>query len=175
MTEPSFIIKICLLGEAAVGKTSLVYRFVTSSFKENYKATLGVNLLKKDLSFENHGLVSNQIWDLGGQESFQSLRKLYLDGANGALVIFDVTNQASFEKLDEWIGSFIQVRGEKPMILIGNKVDLKDNIKISESQVKEYASQHNMTYLLTSAKSGENVEEAFEQLINTILDDMFST
>jgi len=71
MGEPIYIIKICLLGEANVGKTSLVYRFIENKFRENYKSTLGVNLLKKDMEISEYGGVSAQIWDLGGQESFK--------------------------------------------------------------------------------------------------------
>ena len=92
-----YIVKICLLGEAAVGKTSLVYRSIENKFRDNYKSTLGVNLLKKDMVLDDYGGVSCQIWDLGGQESFRSLRKLYLEGANGALVIFDTTKRKTFE------------------------------------------------------------------------------
>jgi small GTP-binding protein len=106
MTEPDYVIKICLLGEANVGKTSLVYRFIENQFRDNYKSTLGVNLLKKDLNIEGYGGVAATIWDLGGQESFRSLRKLYLEGANGALVIFDWTQKESFLKLDSWIQDF---------------------------------------------------------------------
>ena len=138
MPEPNYIVKVCLLGEANVGKTSLVYRFVTNKFREDYKATLGVNLLKKDLELANYGLVSSQIWDLGGQESFQSLRKLYLEGANGALLIYDMTNKNSFEKIIDWIGSFKEVRGNQPMILISNKSDLINNIQVQEKEAREY-------------------------------------
>ncbi|MFX1313232.1 MAG: Rab family GTPase, partial [Promethearchaeota archaeon] len=91
MEDNKWIIKITLLGEKNVGKTSLVYRFIEKKFRESYKATLGVNLLKKDLEIDGYGGVSAQIWDLGGQESFKSLRSLYLEGANGALIIFDMT------------------------------------------------------------------------------------
>ena len=128
----SYIIKICLLGEANVGKTSLVYRFIENKFRGNYKSTLGVNLLKKDLNIQEYGDVSAQIWDLGGQESFKSLRKLYLEGANGALVIYDCTKKKTFEKLNGWIKDFKQARGEEPLLLLGNKTDLKNNIKINE-------------------------------------------
>lgn len=172
MVEPNYIVKICLLGEAAVGKTSLVYRFVQDSFRESYKSTLGVNLLKKDLIIDNYGGVSAQIWDLGGQESFKSLRKLYLEGANGALVIYDATNSKSFKKLDEWIGSFKETRGNKPLYLIGNKVDLKDKIKISEEEGKQYAKDNNMDFMITSAKTGNNVEIAFKNLIESVLDEI---
>ncbi len=166
----SYIIKLVLLGEANVGKTSLVYRFIENKFRENYKSTLGVNLLKKDMELDKYGSVSAQIWDLGGQESFKSLRKLYLEGANGALLVFDMTNKKSYDKLDEWVQSFREARDDAPIILIGNKSDLKNQIKITESESKEYATVNNLGIIITSAKTGQNVEEAFIELSSKIID-----
>ena len=168
--EPKYIIKICLLGEANVGKTSLVYRFIENKFRENYKSTLGVNLLKKDMEIEQYGDVSAQIWDLGGQESFKSLRKLYLEGANGALLVYDMTSKKTFEKLDDWVQDFRDARVEAPIILLGNKSDLKKQIKITESDSKEYANSNNLGMIITSAKTGQNVEESFIKLTKRILD-----
>lgn len=165
----SYIIKICLLGEANVGKTSLVYRYIEKKFRGNYKSTLGVNLLKKDLNIQEYGDVSAQIWDLGGQESFRSLRKLYLEGANGALVIYDCTKRSTYESLEDWIADFKNARGEEPLILIGNKTDLTDTIKVQESEGAELAKQFNMEFIPTSAKTGSNVEEAFMEIIKKIL------
>ena len=168
--ESNYIVKICLLGEANVGKTSLVYRFIENKFRGNYKSTLGVNLLKKDMKFKEFGDVSAQIWDLGGQESFRSLRKLYLEGANGALVIYDCTKRSSFEKLEDWILDFRDARGDEPLILIGNKTDLKDSIKVQESEGAELAKSYNMEFIPTSAKTGSNVERAFMEIIKKILE-----
>ena len=170
MEENKWVIKITLLGEKNVGKTSLVYRYIENKFRESYKATLGVNLLKKELDIGGYGGVSAQIWDLGGQESFKSLRSLYLEGANGALVIFDMTDKNSFEKLDEWIQDFRNARGDAPIILIGNKSDLKNQIKITEKDASEFAKNNTMELIITSAKTGENVENAFIKLSKTILD-----
>jgi len=170
--EPKWVIKITLLGEKNVGKTSLVYRFIENKFRENYKATLGVNLLKKDIDI--NGGVSAQIWDLGGQESFRSLRKLYLEGANGGLVIFDLTDRNSFDKLNEWIDSFKNTRGEQPLLLIGNKSDLENQVKITDKEASQYARNNKMDLILTSAKTGKNVEEAFIKLTKRILDKMIN-
>ena len=167
--DSNYIIKICLLGEANVGKTSLVYRFIENKFRGNYKSTLGVNLLKKDTNIKEFGNVSAQIWDLGGQESFRSLRKLYLEGANGALVIYDCTKRSSYEKLEDWILDFKDARGDEPLLLIGNKSDLIDAIKVQESEGLELAKSYNMEFISTSAKTGSNVESAFSEIIKRIL------
>lgn len=168
MVEKDYIFKICLLGEANVGKTSLVYRFIKNMFKEDFKSTLGVNLLKKDVDIEGK-IISTQIWDLGGQESFRSLRKLYLQGAHGALVIYDMTKKITYEKVEEWVQNFRDARGDEPLLLIGNKIDLKKKIKVDEKEAKEFAKKNNMDFLLTSAKTGDNVETAFNELIKKIL------
>lgn len=169
--EPKYILKITLLGEKNVGKTSLVYRYIENKFRESYKATLGVNLLKKDMEVDGNS-VSAQIWDLGGQDSFKSLRKLYLEGTNGALVMFDLTERKTFEKLNEWVESFKEARGEQPIVLIGNKSDLENQRKITDMEASNYAKENNMELMLTSAKTGQNVEEAFIKLTKRILDNI---
>lgn len=167
---PDWVLKLCLLGDGAVGKTSLVYRFIEGRFSTDFKSTLGVNLLKKKITIEEmNASVTCNIWDLGGQEAYRKLRNLYLEGSNGALIVYDVTNPASFKNLDDWLSSFKNLRGNRPTLLIGNKIDLSR--KVTADQAKEYAKTHeNMVYLETSAKTGENVEEAFKQLIKTVLE-----
>ncbi len=170
MTETDFKFKICLLGETSVGKTSLVYRFIENKFREDYKSTLGVNILQKLLEIDDNS-VSTNIWDLGGQENFRRLRKLYLDGSMGALVIFDLTNRESFEKLGSWIKDFRGQRGEKPFCLIGNKADLKDQIVVTEEETRLLSKEHGVEFIITSAKTGENVEEAFVNLAKKVLEE----
>ena len=160
--------KICLLGDGGVGKTSLVYRFIENRFSTDFKSTLGVNLLKRKVSIDDN-TVSVQIWDLGGQDAYRKLRKLYLEGSQGALVIFDKTNKKSFDHLYDWINSFREAQSDAPMVLIGNKIDLEDQIKIDENTARNYATTNNMEYLSTSAKTGEKVESAFKSLIKRII------
>jgi small GTP-binding protein len=163
-----WVLKVCLLGEAGVGKTSLLYRYMEDKFRTDFKSTLGVNLLKKTVKIDDKNIAA-QVWDLGGQDSFKKLRKLYLEGADGALVVFDVTNQESFDKLDDWVSIFREVHGSKPLILIGNKIDLEDRIKIKPKNAEKYAKDNKMRLILTSAKTGENVENAFVDLISTVI------
>ncbi|MEJ2250573.1 MAG: GTP-binding protein [Candidatus Lokiarchaeota archaeon] len=170
--DTKYILKLCLLGEANVGKTSLVHRFIENEFRQSYKATLGVNLMKKDLNFEKYGNISVQLWDLGGQESFKSLRTLYLEGANGALIVYDVTDRSTFDKLRGWLESWKNSRGEQPLVLIGNKSDLEDRISVSEQEGKEFAEKNHMKFLITSAKTGEHVEDAFKELVEKIMNEI---
>jgi len=162
------IFKVCLLGYFGVGKTSLVYRWIENRFSQDFKSTLGVNLLKKNLMIDGNS-VSVQIWDLGGQDSFQSLRKLYIEGAQGALAVFDVTSSVSFEKLNQWVKDFKAQRPNAPILLIGNKIDLSDSRAVSEEEAISYAKENEMELLFTSAKTGHQVEDAFQRLIKTIM------
>ncbi|MHA1819690.1 MAG: Rab family GTPase [Promethearchaeota archaeon] len=163
-----YVMKICLLGDGGVGKTSLVYRFIENRFSTDFKSTLGVNLLKKEVNIDDKS-VSVQIWDLGGQDSFKKLRKLYLEGSQGALVVFDKTNRKSFDNLNDWIFSFKESQENAPMVLIGNKIDLTDQIVIDDAEAKDFALKNNMEYISTSAKTGEKVEDAFKSLIARII------
>ncbi|MHA2000831.1 MAG: Rab family GTPase [Promethearchaeota archaeon] len=135
-----YVLKICLLGDGNVGKTSLVYRYIENRFSQDFKSTLGVNLLKKNVLLNDGKTASLQIWDLGGQRAFRKLRKLYLEGSQGALVVFDITAHSSFEHLDDWIQSMFEIRGKGvPMILIGNKMDLIENRAVEQADAEEYA------------------------------------
>ena len=164
-----YVLKLCLLGDGGVGKTSLVYRFIENRFSRDFKSTLGVNLLKKKLKVDDID-ISAQIWDLGGQKAYRKLRKLYLEGSQGALVIFDVTNQASFDNLDDWVQSLIEIRGnDVPMIIVGNKTDLNANRVISQEQAEAYAKKYNLPILFVSAATGDMVEDAFINIIRAII------
>ena len=160
--------KICLLGDGGVGKTSLVYRFIENRFSTDFKSTLGVNLLKRVVSIDDDK-VSVQIWDLGGQDAYKKLRKLYLEGSQGALLVFDVTSKTSFERLYDWTNSFRDVQSGAPMLLIGNKIDLVNEVQVDEETAKKYAAENQMEYISTSAKTGEKVEQSFKTLISRII------
>ena len=160
-----YIVKIVLLGEANVGKTSLVYRFIENKFRENYKSTLGVNLLKKEMNIEEFGEVSAQIWDLGGQEHFKQMGVFrdFCQGADIALLCFDLTDLSSLFSLSEWV-EFIEPR--IPRFLIGTKSDLATPEEKSldlEEFVRKFGCQKSFK---CSAKDINSVLAIFEFIIS---------
>jgi small GTP-binding protein len=159
------IYKIVLCGEGAVGKTSLLYQFVHNEFKENYLTTVGAEFLKKEIIFKKY-TANLVIWDMAGQDRFAGVRKNFYGGANGALLIFDLTNPESFTHLRKWIKEIEENAGVIPFILIGNKVDLLDGDKrfIDEEEIKKFVEEKDSLYVETSAKSGDNVENAFKEI-----------
>ena len=144
-------------------------QYTEGSFRSSYKRTIGANFLNKILNIEEYGKVAVRIWDIAGQQSFKIFHKKYLEGTNGAFVIYDVTDRASFNKIGEWIEIFRNIRGNNPIHLIGNKIDLKGSISISAKEGKLYADEQKINFATTSAKTGENIEKAFNELIKQIL------
>ncbi|MHA1283620.1 MAG: Rab family GTPase [Promethearchaeota archaeon] len=172
----SFKFKIVLLGPAAVGKTSLLRRYVTGIFEENYSATIGVQFLTKELvvkSEKNEDLKINlSIWDVTGQERFEDLRTTFYRGAQGALLIFDLTRRKTFEEIKFWYEEITKVLGkEVPFVLIGNKNDLLKDVGrgVEISEAEKLAKEFNSIYIETSAKTGDNVDKAFLKLTELIL------
>jgi small GTP-binding protein len=167
-----FSYKIILLGPGAVGKTSLLHRFVMNQFSSSYRMTMGVDFLKKELNVQNN-TINLTIWDVAGQERFKFMRKNYYRGAQGALLIFDLTRENTFNKLiNKWYPEMIQfLTNDIPFLLIGNKLDLIKEIGyvVDSNSPKEFAESKDSIYIETSAKTGENVEESFEELSRRVL------
>lgn len=168
-----FVFKVVLLGDAAVGKTSLINQFVESSFNEDYKPTLGANIIRKDVSLDKLNLnVRLIIWDLAGQEKYRVVRSMYFQGCQGALLVYDVTRYSTFDSINsKWLRDFKKyVKKEGAYILIGNKSDLTDQRTVTEERGKKIAQKIKASHFIeTSAKLGENIEEAFTLLVNQIL------
>ena len=159
--------KVLLIGPAAVGKTSLLMRFVQNKFKETYEYTMGVDYLSKEIEFGKNNRARLTIYDIGGQERFRFLRDTFYHGANGALIMFDLTRAHTFEDIKDWIFELRKLAGESiPFILIGNKRDLIAEVGrvIDTEEIHEFSEKEGCIYIETSAKTGENVERAFEEL-----------
>jgi len=159
--------KVCLFGAGAVGKTSLIIRFIRSSFNDSLKKTIGTNFLIKDVEIDNNS-VRLLIWDIGGQAAFSTMRRVYFKGSNGAIGVYDVTSQESLLKIPGWVSSIKKAVGNIPMVLIGNKIDLER--KVTTEEGKELAERLGCEFIETSAKTGEGVEEAFLAIARNCLE-----
>lgn len=168
--------KVCLVGEQAVGKTSLVRRFVLDAFDDSYIATMGAKVLKRDIevSDETYGnlLVNLVIWDIMGNKSFRDLfKEAFFQGAQGLIAVCDVTRKATLTELESWIEAVSKVAGDIPVQILANKVDLVDDTEIAEDDIKEFSDRMGSTYVMTSAKTGENVEDSFDIVARKIIDE----
>lgn len=166
------VFKVLLLGPAAVGKTSLLHRFVKNMFAEKYTLTIGVEFLAKDLKIEKKK-IRLTIWDIGGQKRFKFLHERFYKGTRGILLIFDLTNYQTFEEMEEWLSEAYEILGEKiPFVLIGNKSDLLDEVGdvVDSNEARKFAEDKGSIYIETSAKTGENVEEGFTELTKRMLE-----
>ena len=168
-----YVFKIVVLGDAAVGKTSLINQYVEKSFQEDYKPTLGANIIRKDVTIDPiNAKVRLIMWDLAGQEKYNVIRSMYFQGCVGALLVYDVTRNNTFENVDsKWLKDFDKyVKKEGAYVLIGNKMDLKEERVVSSEQGKKLADEIKASdFVETSAKYGENVELAFKNLVYQIL------
>jgi len=157
--------KLILGGDGAVGKTSMVHRFVEDKFQTDYKGTIGTSIMKKECEFE--GLKSKVrfvIWDLAGQSQFKRVRYSYVANAEAGILVFDVTRKDTFENIKLWHEETIEISKDIALILVGNKIDLEDSRVVSTAEGEELAKKLNLGYVETSAKTGENIEDAFRML-----------
>ncbi len=158
--------KFVIIGNHEVGKTSLIRQFVERKFSHDYRATIGLNIFAHNFDFQGNE-ISVQLWDIGAQQYFKRFRKIYYKGAEAAFIVFDITNRESFEKIKDWHEEINQLIDEKniPMVIVGNKVDLSKQRVVSTVEGEELAkslSETGISYIETSALSGENVINAFE-------------
>ena len=163
MDEYDYLFKCIIVGDGGCGKTAVVVRFSQGFFKEKYKLTIGVEFAVKNITL-NGNIVKLQIWDTGGQDRFQYVRPLYYKGAMGCIVLFDLTNRESFNHIHRWLDEVQKEAGMIPMLLIGNKSDLSDQVVVSYDEAIELASKLNMKYLESSAKTGDGVKDLFSAL-----------
>eukprot|EP01065_Artemidia_motanka_P017900 TRINITY_DN212_c0_g1_i1.p1 TRINITY_DN212_c0_g1~~TRINITY_DN212_c0_g1_i1.p1 ORF type:complete len:208 (+),score=97.29 TRINITY_DN212_c0_g1_i1:88-711(+) len=162
------LLKVIILGDSGVGKSSLMNQYVNSKFDSRYKATIGADFLTKDMEVDGTQ-VTMQIWDTAGQERFQSLGSAFYRGADACMLVFDLTAQESFSHLTSWHDEFIIQAGDgKDFVLIGNKNDLEDKRCIAQKAALAWCQKHareeeegSIPYFETSAKDNFNVEQAF--------------
>ncbi|MFW9820036.1 MAG: Rab family GTPase [Candidatus Thorarchaeota archaeon] len=171
MEELSF--KVIMIGPPAVGKSSLIRRFIEDKFTLAYKFTIGVDFSTKIIEYDSDKKARVTIWDIGGQDRFKILRRNFYIGTHGALVVFDLTRAQTFSKMKDWVSDMNQLLEVKiPVVILGNKLDLisETGEVIDRNEPKDYADRIGSIYIETSAKSGENVQKAFVDLIKLIIE-----
>ncbi|MHA1533096.1 MAG: GTP-binding protein [Promethearchaeota archaeon] len=163
--EYDYLFKSIVVGDGGVGKTALTLRFSKGFFTEDYKMTIGVDFHVKTISIDTlEGPIKCklQLWDTGGQERFSSIRPMYYRGSLGTILVFDLTNSATFEHLPQWIEEVrANIKSDIPVLLIGNKSDLTDQRAVSLEEINNFTGDFNLYYMETSAKTGDGVGDCF--------------
>ena len=158
-----YLFKVLIVGESGVGKSCLLLRFTEGIFNENYISTIGVDFKIRTINL-NGSVIKLQIWDTAGQERFRAITKSYYHGSHGIVIVYDITDRKSFEKVSDW---FLQIQTSEPnedscKILIGNKCDLEDKREVSSEEGEALAREYNVPFMETSAKDALNVDNLFE-------------
>ena len=160
--------KVVLVGDSFVGKTNIMSKYLKNEFHEDSKATVGVEFGSKQFTIEGH-TIKAQIWDTAGQERYKAITSAYYKGAKGAFIVYDITRKNSFESVEKWVSDVTAVADKNvTIVLIGNKSDLEDQRQVTKDQGEEKSSKLEIAFLETSAFSGENLDKAFEMMINEV-------
>ncbi len=169
MTE-DIVYKVLLLGDSTVGKTCFLLRYCDKTFQDAHLSTIGLDYRVKTMTLKNKKNIKLQIWDTAGQDRFRAITKNYYKGANGIILIYDVTNLQTYENVKNWI---TQIREEtNPNVVIylaGNKIDIPEEERaVKTEEGKEIANEYKLQFKETSAKDGINVNEVFQELVEKI-------
>ena len=162
------IFKIIIVGDLSSGKTNIVTQYISHKFVQDSQPTIGVEMFNKDFQI-NEDKVSAQIWDTAGQEKYNALTSSYYKGAKGAIVVYDITQESTFLKVEQFVKD-LREKSDKNvyMILVGNKIDLEENRKISKEEGKILADKLKMGFFEVSAKNGTGIEDLFKNLIDNV-------
>ena len=162
------IFKIILIGDSSSGKTNIINRYISNKFVENSQPTIGVEMFSKDFQIEDDS-VHAQIWDTAGQEKYNTLTSSYYKGAKGALIVYDVTQKTTFDKIERYIDE-LKDNADKNvfMVLVGNKSDLEGNRMILKEEGEQLATKLKIGFFEVSAKTGVGIENLFKYLIDGV-------
>lgn len=164
--------KVCLVGDVAVGKTSLIKRFVQDEFDDRYIATVGTKVTKKTVDVMWRGAPASldlMVWDIMGEKGFRALlRDAYFEGSHGVIAVCDLTRKDTFYDLNNWVQMIRKQVGNVPMVFLGNKMDLEERLVITPDELARMGTIHSAPQFLASAKTGAGVNEAFKALAEAI-------
>ena len=169
------VYKVLLLGDSTVGKTCFLLRYCDKTFQDAHLSTIGLDYRLKSMTLKNKKNIKLQIWDTAGQDRFRAITKNYYKGANGIILIYDVTNLQTFENVKNWITQIREEANKNVVIfLAGNKADLPEESRVVQKEDgQKMAEEYNIPFQETSAKEGINVNETFQELVEKI-DEVFS-
>ena len=168
--SPVYVIKLVLFGNQAVGKTSLIERYINNKFENEYISTLGYNVYQRELDFVENS-IKFTIFDVGAQEQFRDIRKKYAAGAHAALLVYDVTNKESFQNIINWHKDLMEFTHDSRFIIVGNKIDLVDQRQVTKEEGEKIALDLSADgFFETSAKDNIQIEEAFYQFAKLIIE-----
>ena len=164
----NYLLKFVVIGDSGVGKSNIMLRYIYNSFNDEFKTTVGVEFGAKNVEMDKK-IFRIQIWDTAGQENFRSIARAYYKNSVCACVVYDVTSRSSFENIQMWIDDCTkQTEKSILLVLIGNKSDLNDKREVSIEEGEAFAKSHNMIFLETSAKTGDNINKIFEKSVKQI-------
>ncbi|KAL0215722.1 hypothetical protein P9112_007906 [Eukaryota sp. TZLM1-RC] len=167
-TDYDHLYKLLLIGDSAVGKSCLLVRFADGDFSDTFTTTIGVDFKIQTVEIDGK-TIKLQIWDTAGQERFRTITASYYHGAQGIIVVFDVTKRQSFENVQMWLREIEDSASENvSILLVGNKTDLTEQREVTDEQARAFAAERGIEYTPTSAKTAENVESAFLRLAKQI-------
>lgn len=163
-------VKIVLLGDAGVGKSSICQRYINNTISDNYEVTIGGAYLQKEVALDSGQKIKLHIWDTGGEERYRAMAPLYYRDAQAALLVYDVTDARTFQSLDYWVRELDEKVRDENMVLIiaGNKGDLPGK-RVTEEQAKSFADNAGIKFFEVSAKTGAGVNELFTSLAQQLM------
>ena len=166
-------LKLVLLGDSGVGKTNLISRYISNSFDENTRATIGVEFFCKNFRINKKRTIKVEIWDTAGQERYKAITSVYYKGAKGAFIVYDITSRKTFENVDKWIGEIKErTTDDVKLIIIGNKTDLNNEREVKSEEALIKYQDMDIPLIETSALEDTNVNEAFINLIKIVYKDI---
>lgn len=162
-------LKIILIGDGRVGKTSIINKYINNKFNDDESMTQNVCFTEKTILY-NEKKYNFAIWDTAGQEKFNSITSIYYRDAKGVLLVYDVTNKKSFDRVKKWIEELKIFNENFVLVIVGNKFDIKDAEEyVDTKSAEDYSKEHGALHFYTSAKTGHNINEAFESLIMQVI------
>ena len=167
-----YLLKVVFVGDAGVGKTQIIDKFLNNKFSEEYFFTIGVDLFRKIIELENKK-IKLQLCDTAGQEKFRSITQAYYRDSHLIVLVYAVDDKKTFENIQSWVEDVKNnTNGNPKFLLVGNKCDLEDKRQVSTDEAKKYAKDNEINFIEVSAKEGTNIEKMFNSIIQELLEDM---